>query len=238
MKTYLKWVGLNCFHWSVASLLSDFFFLLLYNWPLLVLDLSDDQQCLYIFGVPLGAGWEETVAKSFFALIFLVCFSAIFFPAGTGHHIHPAIISLPLVSSRQVVSHGVLAALGHLDSYSPRTDPASHTNKHGVKPFCCILPRCVQGKTLWRAVLTKLRPPKNPNRTVKSRRPTSCSTTTLWNGVGRNGVISFTQLPCLHCKLKSIVATIRDVATDSLTSAESHSGFNSQSFLDFLRNSL
>lgn len=74
--------------------------------------------------------------KVSFALVFFVCVVQFFSPAGTGRRIRPAILSLPLVSSRQVVSHSVLAALGHLDSYSPRTDPASYTNKHAEMLFC------------------------------------------------------------------------------------------------------
>lgn len=126
-----------------------------------------------------------------FALIFFVCCVIFFFsPAGTGHRIRPAILSLPLVWSRQVVSHSVLAAPGHLDSYSPRTDPASYTNKHCRD---AVLPCCVEGKTLRRAVLTALRPPKSPNKTVKSRRPTSCKkTTTFWRVRGKQ------QCPQFH----------------------------------------
>lgn len=91
----------------------------------------------YLWGLFFLAGWEEMVAGSFVRSHFL-CVLCHFFspPAGSGHRIRPAILSLPLASSRQVVSHSVLAVPSHLDSYSPRTDPASYTNKHAEMLFC------------------------------------------------------------------------------------------------------
>lgn len=131
--------------------------------------------------------------KVSFALVFF-CERCATPPPRWNRSSHPlsAILSLPLVSSRQVVSHSVPAALGHLDSYSPWSDPASYTNRHGEMLLCRAAFRVkpCEGPS-WPA----LRPPKSPKRTVKSCRPTSWNSTTSggWGGGQRNGVIAFAR---------------------------------------------